>query len=32
VTFDPASVALGKKLGVVEDPRTFHLRSLLDTA
>jgi hypothetical protein len=32
VTFDPASVCLGKKLGVVEDPRTFHLRTLLDTA
>jgi len=30
VTFDPASVALGKKLGVVDDPRTFHLRTLLD--
>lgn len=30
--FDPASVCLGKKLGVVGDPRTFHLRALLDTA
>jgi hypothetical protein len=26
---DPTTVKLGKKLGVVNDPRTFHLRTLL---
>jgi hypothetical protein len=30
MAFDPSSVALGKKLGVVDDPRTFHLRTLLE--
>lgn len=30
MTFDPASVKLGKKLGVVDDPRTFKLSPLLD--
>jgi hypothetical protein len=27
--FDPANVALGKKLGVVEDPRTFKFRTFM---
>lgn len=30
MTFDPSSVCLGKRLGVVQDPRTFHLRRLLE--